>query len=164
MQNRSIIHSLFSVIHLIFKFCHTCFSYHSTRDRCYVQPIEPKDKKYYLVFFDFECTTHLPVLESLDDEEPTSRFHSVNCVSAMLFCSKCTKDVDLEDIHADLSIDSNCLCRSKAMPERRMITWINGVDNCPDALDAFLTWLFTGIAGGTDRPHTTYVFGHYCGR
>ena len=131
-----------------------------------MQAIEPKYKPYWLVFFDFESCTYLPVIESLDDEEPAARFHAVNCVSAMLFCSECTNELDLSTIHANTTtnVNSNCLCRKSNCAERRMITWINDVDGCVDALDSFITWLFNGIGIGLERPHTTYVMGHYCGR
>lgn len=136
------------------------------KNKCYVQPFNPKSKTYWLVFFDFECSTHIPVIESLDDEEPTARFHSVNCVSAMIFCNECATQIDLSDLNANTttSVDLDCLCRKNNVPERRMVTWINDVDGCTDALDSFITWLFNGIGGGLERRHTTYVMGHYCGR
>ena len=106
------------------------------------------------------------MLESLDDEEPKARFHSVNCVSAMLFCNECASDINLSDMHANITTDvnSNCVCRKNADPERRMVTWINGIDGCIDALESFITWLFTGIGIGLERSHTTYVMAHCCGQ
>ena len=151
---------------LSIKWCHTCYSFHDPKIKCFVQAIEPKYKPYWLVFFDFESCTYLPVIESLDDEEPAARFHAVNCVSAMIFCSECTNELDLSAIHANstTNVNSNCLCRKSNCAERRMITWINDVDGCVDSLDSFITWLFNGIGIGLERPHTTYVIGHYCGR
>lgn len=131
-----------------------------------MQQLDPKTRPYHLVFIDFESTTHIKVLESLNDEEPTARFHSVNCVSAMLFCSQCTSEIDLSEINVNIKTNASfhCLCRKNDDPERRMQTWINGVNGCIDALESFITWLFTGIGNGLERSIPTFVIAHYAGR
>lgn len=110
------------------------------------------------------------VFDDEDDENSDlkikGKLHQVNCVSTMIFCHDCCKNLDLNEINAE-SMTTNCnsgLCRSSVDGERRMRTFINGVNGCIDALQWFLIYLFNGIPGGNSRPYTTYVIGHYCGR
>ena len=150
--------------------------------------IEPRDEKYLLCFFDFESDTSLelttsPKNSSLTDHDSDDRFdddddpsmpvvklHRVNCVSAMLFCHECCRNAFDNSGKCQLTVESstsecqNGLCRKIENGERRIKTWINGVDGCIDALNSFLIWLINGLPGGTDRPYGTYVIGHYCGR
>ena len=142
--------------------------------------VEPREKKYFLVFFDFESETHtevklnpLAIKNTFDDDDDedgkkgTVRLHRVNCVSAMYFCHECCKYA-LDGVGISSESNSNeCksgLCQASETGERRMKTWINGVDGCADALRWFLIWLLNGLPGGNMRSYTTYVVGHYCGR
>ena len=104
--------------------------------------------------------------EGENDMKIKGRLHQVNCVSTMIFCHECCKTMELNEINAE-STTENCktgLCRSSENGERRMCTFINGINGCADALQWFLVYLFNGIPGGNTRPYTTYVIGHYCGR
>lgn len=123
-----------------------------------------------MVFFDFESETRrIDDDEDADDDDEqqttiSSKIHIVNTVSAMYFCVECICDVNIDDIQADLS-DKGChKCCTSTKGGRRMKTFITGVDECEDALEWFVRWLFAGIPGGCNRPETTYVFGHYAGR
>lgn len=87
----------------------------------------------------------------------------------MFFCHECCKYA-LDPSTGGITCESNTtecktgLCQASEKGERRMKTFISGVDNCVDALRWFLVWLFNGLPGGNTRPYPTYVIGHYCGR
>ena len=151
-----------------------CRTYHDKNNKCYVQAMLPKGKKYQLVFFDFESETRRIYDDHDDDDENSgnidegsainSKIHIVNTVCATYFCDECLCSVDIDYIQADFS-DKDCQrCCSSTNGERRMKTFITGVGGCEDALEWFVRWLFTGIPGGCNRPETTYVIGHYAGR
>ena len=102
--------------------------------------------------------------------KPVIKLHRVNCVSAMLFCYSCCQNVIDANGQCKITAESwtsECeggLCKLEEKGERRMKTWISGVDGCIDALSSFFRWLIDGLPGGRKRSHATYVLGHYCGR
>ena len=149
---------------------------------CVVKKIVPRQKKYHLIFYDFESTTHTELVKckevgSDDDEireeimyndywgrKPTIKMHLVNCVSAMLFCNECAKNVSIDNVTAEQKTTGCQHCRISSDGEQRMHTWINNVHHCEDALRWFIQWIFNGIPGGVNRKETSIVIAHFSGR
>ena len=164
--------------------CRECHTKHHKDEGCYVQRIRPKTPIYIFVVFDFECTTHTPVIDKyLDvDEQQRGYVHCVNCVSAMVYCSICLEEGQrnheglLDEWIDTESTTGECqICSSKAPNEKdilvdqrqtslRMKTWITNVNGCRDALKSFVDWIVNMMGTGRNRKEKTIAIGHYAGR
>lgn len=141
----------------------------------------PKESEYFLVFYDFESSVYsnstaigsrVPVeinLDELSSENISTlnqkRLHTVNCVSAALYCNECVRTVNINEINAKMPLKhcKNC-CENDGTEELRMKTWISGTENCENALEAFMIWMLCGIPRGSRRSIPTYALAHYSGR
>nr|CAD2207804.1 unnamed protein product [Meloidogyne enterolobii] len=151
------------------QFCSLCRSFHKRDEQCYVQPIVPKNKQnYLLIVFDFECELISPTknneawkqlendgltpLRALPDDE-NYQLHHVNCVSALLMCSRCMGNNSWKN-------DETGDCKICGIGLTRMKSWTAAFYKNP--LREFLEWLINGL--GYDRTLRTYAISHYGGR
>ena len=170
--------------------CRECNTKHHKDQGCYVQRIRPKTLNYILVIFDFECTTHTPVIDKdLNvDEHQRGYVHCVNCVSAMVYCSTCLDEgqrnheglldkwIDTDSTTGECQIcggwsevqnlkaPSEDEQYNQRQPRRRMMTWITNVNGYRDALKAFVDWIINVLGNGRNRKEKTIAIGHYAGR
>nr|CAD2205759.1 unnamed protein product [Meloidogyne enterolobii] len=150
------------------RFCSHCHSIHRTEEPCYVQPIVPKrHRDYILVIFDFECSLISPTRNEdewqrlgviakggIPSNDENYQLHHVNCVSAMLLCSRCiSEEKKWKD---EYSMD----CSICGIKRKRIITWTSA--NYVNPLEEFIEWLIDGL--GKERRIATYAISHYGGR
>uniref|UniRef100_A0A1I8C2A8 DNA-directed DNA polymerase n=1 Tax=Meloidogyne hapla TaxID=6305 RepID=A0A1I8C2A8_MELHA len=152
------------------RFCALCHSIHKTEEPCYVQTIVPKKQRDYLliikVIFDFECSLISPTrnedewqrLGALARGGPSStdenyQLHHVNCVSAMLLCSRC---ISTDKLWKD---EYSIACVICGKNKKRINTWTAATYVNP--LREFLDWLIYGL--GKERRLVTYAISHYGG-
>nr|CAD2191442.1 unnamed protein product [Meloidogyne enterolobii] len=151
------------------QFCSLCRSFHKRDEQCYVQPIVPKiARDYLLIVFDFECELISPIknqeeweilkndkltpLRDLPDDE-NYQLHHVNCVSALLLCSRCI-------LNNSWNNSGTGDCRICGVGLTRMRSWTAAHFKNP--LREFLDWIINKL--GCERPGRTYAISHYGGR
>nr|CAD2200857.1 unnamed protein product [Meloidogyne enterolobii] len=153
--------------HLCFiHFCSLCKSWHRREEHCYVQPIIPKQsqKDYLLIIFDFECELVSPIKNAIEwdnigkgsstiPDDENYQFHHVNCVSAMLMCSKCMRNEKWKEENTN---GCKICCKVKS----RMRSWTGADYDNP--LREFLHWLIYDL--DHERTGRTYAISHYGGR
>nr|CAD2177719.1 unnamed protein product [Meloidogyne enterolobii] len=148
-------------------YCTLCRSYHKREERCYVQPLVPKnDLEYLLIVFDFECElisparndqewkklqndALMPLITAPTDEN--YQIHHVNC--ALLMCARCIGNDNWKN-------EKTGRCKTCGMDMPRMRTWTAADFSNP--LREFLEWLINGL--GNKRSGKTYAISHYGGR